>query len=151
MIDRAREAAQLEFCFAFASRPQICWRPPRSGRERILRCGVCAAKWPAFFDVPDDVWRHYVPAKRRGHIVCIGCWRKLVGRRTTASISGGTAVRLRCGARPGGGVVASLGTRRLIGSGLPCGGKGWPPGFRIGSAEHASLSPSGAPWAAPGT
>jgi hypothetical protein len=78
MIDRAREAAQLEFCFAFASRPQICWRPPRSGRERILRCGVCAAKWPAFFDVPDDVWRHYVPAKRRGHIVCIGCWRKLV-------------------------------------------------------------------------
>ena len=38
----------------------------------------CAAKNPAFFDVSDSVWRHYVPPDERGHIVCIACWRKLV-------------------------------------------------------------------------
>jgi hypothetical protein len=29
-------------------------------------------------NVPDIVWKHYVPPDERGHIVCIACWRKLV-------------------------------------------------------------------------
>jgi hypothetical protein len=70
--------SQLQFCFGFSSRPAIRWRKPRTFRERILRCGICAVKWPAFFDVPDTVWEHYVPPDARDHIVCIACWRKLV-------------------------------------------------------------------------
>jgi hypothetical protein len=73
-----RAAAQLEFRFEFPSRPPIRWRRLRLPRRGPLRCGVCAAKWPAFFDVPDIVWKHYVPPDERGHIVCIACWRKLV-------------------------------------------------------------------------
>ena len=69
---------QLRFRFEFPARPPIRWRAPRTFRERIQRCGVCAAKWPAFFDVADDVWQHYVPPDMRDHIVCIACWKKLV-------------------------------------------------------------------------
>jgi hypothetical protein len=73
-----KAAAQLEFSFEFPSRPPIGWRRLRLPRRGPLRCGVCAAKWPAFFDVPDIVWKHYVPPDERGQIVCIACWRKLV-------------------------------------------------------------------------
>ena len=69
--------SQLRFRFEFPSRPPIHWQPLRP-RRRSGRCGICAAKNPAFFDVPDSVWRHYVPPDERGHIVCIACWRKLV-------------------------------------------------------------------------
>jgi hypothetical protein len=69
---------QLRFSFAFPSRPPIRWRPSPSPRACIQRCGICAAKNPAFFDVPGRVWRHYVPPDEREHVVCFACWRKLV-------------------------------------------------------------------------
>jgi hypothetical protein len=70
---------QFELRFAFPDRPAIRWRRPLLGpRRRFNRCGLCAVKQPAFFDVPDKVWRFYVPPDMRGRIVCIACWRKLV-------------------------------------------------------------------------
>jgi hypothetical protein len=69
---------QLELRFAFPNRPAIRWRKPRTSRARINRCGLCATKDPAFFDVPPAVWRFYVPPDMRAHVVCIACWRKLV-------------------------------------------------------------------------
>jgi hypothetical protein len=29
------------------------------------------------FDVPDDVWLHYVGVEQRGQVVCIRCWHWL--------------------------------------------------------------------------
>jgi ferredoxin len=60
-----------------ASRPAIRWQPPPSPRQRHNWCGLCSAKNPALFDVPNEVWLHYVGHEQRHQIVCMGCWHWL--------------------------------------------------------------------------
>jgi hypothetical protein len=41
-------------------------------------CGICRHEAKGLFDVPDNVWRHYVSEEQRHQIVCIACWHRLV-------------------------------------------------------------------------
>jgi hypothetical protein len=68
----------------FTRPPRLPWReqpPPVSG---ITWCGLCRRCNPPLFDVPDDVWLHYLGLDRRHQVVCIQCWRRL-----TEAIDGG--------------------------------------------------------------
>jgi hypothetical protein len=62
----------------FIRPPKLTWRPVPGPRRRVQCCGLCGGRWPPFFDVPDVVWRRYIPPDQRDHIVCIGCWNWLV-------------------------------------------------------------------------
>jgi hypothetical protein len=62
----------------FAHRPPSAWRPVPGRRCRVIRCGLCARRWPRFFDVPDVVWKHYIPPDQRWHVVCLACWNRLI-------------------------------------------------------------------------
>lgn len=114
---------QLRFHFEFPSRPPIRWRPPRGPRSRIHRCGVCAAKWPAFFDVPDSVCGGITFRRISAGISSVSTagesWSL---RRTMAPFSAGAAGRWRCGARHGGSGMGSRRTSRSTRSGSICGG-----------------------------
>jgi hypothetical protein len=61
----------------FARRPYIRWGPSPSLRWRYNRCGLCRARNPALFGVPNAVWLHYVGEGQRDQIVCLACWRWL--------------------------------------------------------------------------
>jgi hypothetical protein len=37
-------------------------------------CGLCGARYPDMFDVPNDVWQHYVQIAERGKMICKKCW-----------------------------------------------------------------------------
>jgi len=61
----------------FARPPAFAWQPLPGPRQRINRCGLCRCRSPALFDVPTDVWLHYVGIEQRHQIVCIPCWNRL--------------------------------------------------------------------------
>jgi hypothetical protein len=61
----------------FTRRPLISWLS-LDGRERRNWCGLCRHKAGGLFDVPHDVWMHYVGADQRHQLLCIHCWHWLV-------------------------------------------------------------------------
>jgi hypothetical protein len=63
----------------FTRAPNLRWHkqpPPVSG---ITWCGLCRRAPLRLFDVPDDVWRHYIGPDQRHQVVCIRCWDRLTG------------------------------------------------------------------------
>jgi hypothetical protein len=61
----------------FTKRPRINWGPLPSPRRRRNWCGLCRRPSGPLFDMPDDVWLHYVGEDQRHQILCIGCWHWL--------------------------------------------------------------------------
>jgi len=61
----------------FAHRPKLKWNPLNERRRRVW-CGLCRYDCGGLFDVPDDVWLHYVGEEQRHEVLCIGCWHWLV-------------------------------------------------------------------------
>jgi hypothetical protein len=61
----------------FRHRPAITWRPLPGPKCRINWCGLCGGRNPALFDVPDIVWRRYIPPEQRWHVVCRACWDRI--------------------------------------------------------------------------
>jgi hypothetical protein len=53
------------------------WLPRASPRFNYNFCGICDARFPSMFHVPDEVWQFYVPPRQRSHMVCIECWALL--------------------------------------------------------------------------
>lgn len=62
----------------FKQRPHINWGSLPSPRRRRNWCGLCQRQARELFDVPDDVWLHYVGVEQRHQIVCLRCWHWLV-------------------------------------------------------------------------
>jgi hypothetical protein len=97
----------------FTRVPGVTWRPVPGPRRRVQRCGLCAGRWPPFFDVPDVVWQNYIPSEQRDHIICLDCWSWLV-----QVIDGGA-----CQAKHGGPLPlwsAAWRVRHGIASDAPC-------------------------------
>jgi hypothetical protein len=42
-----------------------------------LLCGRCGDHYPEFFNVPDDVWKHYIEIKHRDDIICRYCFEDI--------------------------------------------------------------------------
>jgi hypothetical protein len=61
----------------FARRPRVKWAPLPSPHRRRNWCGLCRRAVNGLFDVPDNVWLHYVGEQQRHQIVCIACWHWL--------------------------------------------------------------------------
>jgi hypothetical protein len=48
-------------------------------RDRRYTIDSARAGAPPLFDVPDDVWLHYIGPGQRHQVVCIQCWHRLTG------------------------------------------------------------------------
>jgi hypothetical protein len=92
----------------FTHPPALAWqRLPDMEDCPVSWCGLCRRCNPPLFDVPDDVWLHYVGPEQRDQVVCIRCWRRLTVAITAVYTRTRMAVRCRCG-RPRGGCGAEL-------------------------------------------
>jgi hypothetical protein len=60
----------------FRRRPSITWLV-RTPQMRRNWCGLCRRPANGLFDVPDDVWLHYIGEEQRHQVVCIACWHWL--------------------------------------------------------------------------
>jgi hypothetical protein len=61
----------------FTRAPWLPWHeqpPPESG---VTWCSLCQCGAPRLFDVPDDVWLHYVGPAQCHRVLCIRCWQRL--------------------------------------------------------------------------
>jgi hypothetical protein len=72
--DLAVKVATLEQLF---DAHQLAHAHP-SGSSADIIAGQILPFAPEPFNVPDEVWRHYVPPDQRGHMVCLACWDVLV-------------------------------------------------------------------------
>ena len=81
---------QLAPLMRFTRPPRLLWHkqpPPESG---IIWCGLCQCPSPRLFDVPDEVWLHYLGPDQRHQVVCIQCWCRLtsvIEARVSADLS----------------------------------------------------------------
>lgn len=91
-------------------------------------CGLCRYDSGGLFNVPDDVWLHYIGEEQRDQVVCIRCWHWL-----TEIIDGGAYQRDHGGPLP----LWSDAWRERLGVSADTPRPPWPPWFTISEAECA--------------
>ena len=89
----------------FAHRPKLKWNPLNERRRRVW-CGLCRYDCGGLFDVPDDVWLHYVGEEQRHQVLCIGCWHWLVDAIDGGEFEAGGPAPMWNAGRAGGGSTA---------------------------------------------